>query len=143
MSKPEYSVTELKSLLRSELNIPDDEEFPPLVSKQITKLFLEGFSYKEIGRIVYFYLHYLKGKYNPLYGIYFVRTYRQQSQKFWAQKELEQKRKELEAKEFSSAGGVVVFNVRQILKNKKKPYRLEPLQFEDIDDMKGDDDGQH
>ena len=142
MSKEVYGLTELHAFLREELGIGPNDPIPDIINKQIAKYVLnEGFTYKEVGRAVYYYLEVKKGKYNELYGIWFVLKYRSQSQLYWAEVERKQAERRDNAKKFETRGDTVVFNVQQILKNRKKPYRLEPLKFDDVMEEGGDDDG--
>ena len=142
MSNGEYGLPELKAFIREELKINSDDPFPTTVDRQIAKYVLnENFTYKEIGRCIYYYIEVKKGTYNDLYGIWFVGKYRNESARYWAEMERRQEEKRRDAKKFETKGDTVVFNVRQILKGRKKPYRLEPLKFEDI--VEGDDDDGH
>lgn len=144
MSKDTYGLTELKAFLCEELELDPKEPLPTIIDKQITKYVLnEGFSYKEIGRAVFFYIEVKKGKYNDLYGIWFVLKFRDQSAAYWARIEREQQERRENAKKFETRGDTVVFNVQQILKNRSKPYRLEPLKFDNIVEEEGDDDNGH
>lgn len=144
MSRDTYGLTELKAFLCEELGLDPKEPLPTIIDKQITKYVLnEGFSYKEIGRAVFFYIEVKKGKYNDLYGIWFVLKFREQSAAYWARIEREQHERRENAKKFETRGDTVVFNVQQILKNRSKPYRLEPLKFDNIIEEEGDEDNGH
>ena len=142
MSNGEYGLPELKAFIREEFKINPDDPFPTTVDRQIAKYVLnENFTYKEIGRCIYYYIEVKKGTYNDLYGIWFVGKYRNESARYWAEMERRQEEKRRDAKKFETKGDTVVFNVRQILKGRKKPYRLEPLKFDDVEG--GDDDDGH
>ena len=142
MNNEVYGLSELQAFVREELGIEATAPIPEIIGKQIAKYVLnEGFTYKEIGRAIYYYLDVKKGKYNDLYGIWFVSKYRNQSKLYWAEVERKQAERRDNAKKFETRGDTVVFNVQQILKNRKKPYRLEPLKFDDITEEGGDDDG--
>lgn len=138
MSEEKYGLPELKALIRDELKIPADEPFPQIIDRQIAKYILnEGFTYKEIGRGIYYYIKVKHGTYNDLYGIWFVGKFRDQAARYWAELERRQEERRHDAKKFETKGDTVVFNVQQILKSRQKPYRLEPLKFDDI--KEGDD----
>lgn len=138
----EYGLPELQAFIRDELKLNPDDKFPTTLSRQIAKYVLnENFTYKEIARSIYYYIEVKKGTYNDLYGIWFVGKYRSESARYWADLERRQAEKRRDAKKFETKGDTVVFNVRQILKGRQKPYRLEPLKFEDI--VEGDDDDGH
>ena len=138
----EYGLPELQAFIREELKLNPDDKFPTTLSRQIAKYVLnENFTYKEIARSIYYYIEVKKGTYNDLYGIWFVGKYRSESARYWADLERRQAEKRRDAKKFETKGDTVVFNVRQILKGRQKPYRLEPLKFEDI--VEGDDDDGH
>lgn len=138
MSHERYGLPELKAFLREELKLNNDDAFPTIVERQIAKYVLnKGFSYKEIGRCVYYYIEVKKGSYNDLYGIWFVDKFRDQAARYWTEVERQQEERRQDAKKFETKGDTVVFNVQQILKSRKKPYRLEPLKFDDIGE--GDD----
>ena len=140
MSNGEYGLPELKAFIREEFKINSDDPFPTTVDRQIAKYVLnENFTYKEIGRCIYYYIEVKKGTYNDLYGIWFVGKYRNESARYWADMERRQEEKRRDAKKFETKGDTVVFNVRQILKGRKKPYRLEPLKFDDIEGGSDDD----
>lgn len=144
MSKDTYGLSELQAFLREELEIGADAPFPTTISKQITRYVLnEGFTYKEIGRAVYYYIEVKKGQYNDIYGIWFVSKFRDQARLYWEKVEQEQQKKRETAKKFETRGDTVVFNVQQILKNRGTPYRLEPLKFDDILNEEGDDSDGH
>lgn len=143
-NKDIYGILELRTFLRDELKINEQDPFPQIIEKQIAKYILnDGFSYKEIARCVYYYIEEKKGSYNDLYGIWFVQRYRDQAARYWAEIEKRQAERREDAKKFETKGGTVVFNVQQILKNRTKPYRLEPLKFDDIVERNGDDDDRH
>lgn len=142
MSKDVYGLPELQAFIRDELKIPADEQIPQLISRQISKYVLnEGFTYKEIGRGIYYYIEIKKGNYNDLYGIWFVGKFRNQAARYWADIERQQEERRRDAKKFETKGDTVVFNVQQILRNRSKPYRLESLKFDDILGEGDDDDG--
>lgn len=142
MNDEEYGLPELQAFIREELKLNPDDKFPTTLSRQIAKYVLnENFTYKEIARSIYYYIEVKKGTYNDLYGIWFVGKYRSESARYWADLERRQAEKRRDAKKFETKGDTVVFNVRQILKGRQKPYRLEPLKFEDI--VEGDDDDGH
>lgn len=143
MKEESYGLPELKAFIREEFKLNPDDPFPQTVDRQIAKYVLnEHFSYKEIGRCIYYYIEVKKGNYNDLYGIWFVGKYRREAARYWAELERRQEERRQDAKKFETKGDTVVFNVRQILKGRKKPYRLEPLQFDDISEGgDGDDDG--
>lgn len=135
MSNEKYGLPELQAFIREELKIGVEEPFPTLVAKQISKYVLnENFSYKEIGRCIYYYIEIKKGVYNDLYGIWFVGKFREQAARYWIEVERVQEERRQTAKKFETKGDTVVFNVQQILKSRKKPYRLEPLKFDDIEE---------
>ena len=94
----------------------------------------EGFSYKEIGRCIFYYIEVKKGTFNDVYGIWFVGKYRDQAARYWIEVERRQEERRQDAKKFTTKGDTVIFNVQQILKSRKKPYRLEPLKFDDIEE---------
>lgn len=144
MNNDIYGIAELQAFLREELKLNEQDQFPEIISNQIAKYVLnEGFTYKEIARVTYYYIEHLKGNYNDLYGIWFVKRYRDQSKRYWAELERQQAERRENAKKFETQSGTVVFNVRQILKNRTKPYRLEPLKFDDLNEEKGDSDDGH
>lgn len=142
MSNDKYGLPELQAFLREELKLPKDESIPTIIMRQISKYVLnENFTYKEIGRGVYYYIEIKKGTYNDLYGIWFVGKFREQAARYWAEVERQQEERRKDAKKFETKGDTVVFNVQQILRSRKKPYRLEPLKFDNIEE--GDDDDGH
>lgn len=143
LKEDNYGLPELKAFIREELKLNPDDPFPVTMDRQIAKYVLnDGFSYKEIGRGIFYYIEIKKGTYNDLYGIWFVGKYRKESARYWAELERKQEERRQDAKKFETKGDTVVFNVRQILKGRKKPYRLEPLKFDDIGEG-GDGDNGH
>ena len=142
MGAEKYGLPELHAFIRDELKIGADEPIPSIVAQQISRYVLnDGFSYKEIGRCIYYYIEVRKGTYNDIYGIWFVGKFRDQAARYWIEVERQQEERRQDAKKFTTKGDTVVFNVQQILKSRKKPYRLEPLKFDDIEE--GDDGSGH
>ena len=133
MDDKPYSIQELKDLIREECEIPEGDPFPVTITKQISRFVLDSeMTYKEIGRCVYYYKEVKKKKIDPLYGIWFVSNIRAEAARYWADIEAKHAQRAENAKQFAvNDGNTVVFNVKEILKHKRKPHQLQPLQFDE------------
>lgn len=133
-NKTSFSQHDLDEIIKECMGLSENDKIPPIIIKQITRFTLnDDMTYREIGRCVWYYINIRLKKIDPLYGIAFVLNIRQESNSYWLLREKKEASHKEVAKniknEANCGGNSIVFNIKEIIKHKNKPYTLQPLVF--------------
>ena len=129
-----FTQRQLNDIIKECMGLKEEDSVPALVTKQIARFALQDeMSYKEIGRCVWYYVNIKKKKIEPLYGIGFVSALRNESDTYWSNRERRENERKQEAQIIVNTQKQechsVVFNIHEIIKHKKQPTQLKPLDF--------------
>ena len=99
----------------------------PMISKQINRFILDyDMSFKEIARCVVWYVEVFGGELNPVYGISIVPDIREKAAAYFKQLELDQQKQAIEAQKIVEyQDNNIIFNIKSLKHNKRKPKQLD------------------
>ena len=99
----------------------------PMISKQINRFILDyDMSFKEIARCVVWYVEVFGGELNPVYGIGIIPNIREKAAAYFKQLELDQQKKAIEAQKIVEyQDNNIIFNIKSLKHNKRKPKQLD------------------
>ena len=108
----------------------------PMISKQINRYILDyDMSFKEIARCVVWYVEVFGGELNTVYGLGIIPNIREKAAAYFKQLELDQQKQATEAKKVVEyQDNNIIFNIKSLKHNKRKPKQLD---LNDIN-IKGD-----
>lgn len=131
-------LTDLKDYICGVMGI---KTITPIINNQITRYLIEdNLTVTQIYRAIKWYVEVEKNTINPIYGISFVKNIVEIANKYYAQLELEQLKREQEAKKLEKyQANNIVFRIKNLKTEKRKPKQIN---IDEID-VKGDDDDEH
>lgn len=99
----------------------------PMISKQINRFILDyDMSFKEIARCVVWYVEVFGGELNPVYGIGIIPNIREKAAAYFKQLELDQQKQAIEAQKIVEyQDNNIIFNIKSLKHNKRKPKQLD------------------
>ena len=128
-----YTKKELETLI---LELSGLKQITPLISKQISRLVINGMTFLEIARCVDYYVEILDHQIKPEYGIAFVSSIREPAGEYFRQLELDKQKQEKEAEK------VIKYQDKNIIINIKSYNSLNkprPPKTFDVNEIKVDD----
>lgn len=133
-----YPKEKLESLICEIMGV---KEIPPIIRRQMTRFSLEQqMSYKEMARCIVWYSEVCKKEISPFYGINFVENVREQTAKYFKQLELDQQiQKESAKKAVEYQDNTIIFKIKSLKNNKRKPKQLDINEIQVPPTSKGDD----
>ncbi len=134
MSENQYSRKDLEDLICDVMGLTT---ITPMIRNQINKCVLEyNMSFKEIARCIVWYTEVNGKQFSSIYGIGIIVSIREETEKYFKKLELDQQRKAEEAKKVVEyQGNNIIFNIKLLKHNKRKPRQLD---LNDIN-VKGDE----
>ena len=99
----------------------------PMISKQINRYILDyDMSFKEIARCVVWYVEVFGGELSPVYGLGILPNIREKAAAYFKQLELDQQKQAIEAKKIVEyQDNNIIFNIKSLKHNKRKPKQLD------------------
>ena len=99
----------------------------PMISKEINRFILDyDMSFKEIARCVVWYVEVFGGELNPVYGIGIIPNIREKAAAYFKQLELDQQKQAIEAQKIVEyQDNNIIFNIKSLKHNKRKPKQLD------------------
>ena len=99
----------------------------PMISKQINRYILDyDMSFKEIARCVVWYVEVFGGELSPVYGLGIIPNIREKAAAYFKQLELDQQKQAIEAKKIVEyQDNNIIFNIKSLKHNKRKPKQLD------------------
>lgn len=135
MAGKPFTKQDLEQLVKEVMGI---QSITPTIRRQINSFVLvDNMTYKDIARCIVWYDEVFKGKFEPIYGLSFVPSVKERAAKHFRQLELEQQKKQAEARkivEFQENN--IIFNIKSLQHQKRKAKQLDLSEI----DIKGEDD---